>query len=159
MDLADCSSKQKDKHNFAVKSTWPTIVLDHWFVPHNSLETTSVEMNFFVRRYGWSNFRNVASLISGVGIFCLGAGMSIYHGAMGLIHPQQAESLLWVRNPFACLTLNSLFRLFVISSCNYQHNLQLHMTLKYYCLWTNKYHPALGWPKVTLIGALHVSLN
>ena len=29
MDLADCSSKQKDKHNFAVKSTCPTIVLDH----------------------------------------------------------------------------------------------------------------------------------
>ena len=29
MDLADCSSKQKDKHNFAVKSTLPTIVLDH----------------------------------------------------------------------------------------------------------------------------------
>ena len=29
MDLADCSSKQNDKYNFAFKSTWPTIVLDH----------------------------------------------------------------------------------------------------------------------------------
>ena len=28
MDLADCSSKQNDKYNFAFKSTWPTIVLD-----------------------------------------------------------------------------------------------------------------------------------
>lgn len=40
--------------------------------------------------------RYIASLISGVGIFMMGAGLSWYHGIMGLLHPQQIESLLWV---------------------------------------------------------------
>jgi len=47
-------------------------------------------------RYGWANFRNVSSLISGVGIFCVGAGLSIYHGITGLFHPGNVESLFWV---------------------------------------------------------------
>ena len=47
--------------------------------------------------YGWGTFRNVSSLISGVGIFCVGAGLSYYHGIMGLITPaQHGESLFWV---------------------------------------------------------------
>ena len=41
----------------------------------------------YVYRYGWSRARYVYSLISGVGIFFLGAGVSSYHGIMGLIHP------------------------------------------------------------------------
>lgn len=45
--------------------------------------------------YGWANFRNVSSLISGVGIFCVGAGLSIYHGITGLFHPGNVESLFW----------------------------------------------------------------
>ncbi|XP_071951547.1 proton-coupled zinc antiporter SLC30A9, mitochondrial-like isoform X2 [Antedon mediterranea] len=45
--------------------------------------------------YGYSNLRYVSSLISGVGIFCVGAGLSIYHGIQGLINPQEMESLLW----------------------------------------------------------------
>ncbi|KAA0709535.1 Zinc transporter 9 [Triplophysa tibetana] len=45
--------------------------------------------------YGFSNMRYIASLISGVGIFMMGAGLSWYHGIMGLLHPQQIESLLW----------------------------------------------------------------
>lgn len=40
--------------------------------------------------------RYIASLISGVGIFMMGAGLSWYHGIMGLLHPQPMESLLWV---------------------------------------------------------------
>lgn len=40
--------------------------------------------------------RYIASLISGVGIFMMGAGLSWYHGIMGLLHPQPIESLLWV---------------------------------------------------------------
>lgn len=40
--------------------------------------------------------RYIASLISGVGIFMMGAGLSWYHGVMGLLHPQPMESLLWV---------------------------------------------------------------
>ncbi|CAG08314.1 unnamed protein product, partial [Tetraodon nigroviridis] len=46
--------------------------------------------------YGFSNMRYIASLISGVGIFMMGAGLSWYHGIMGLLHPQPMESLLWV---------------------------------------------------------------
>ncbi|KAF6132938.1 solute carrier family 30 member 9 [Phyllostomus discolor] len=45
--------------------------------------------------YGFSNMRYIASLISGVGIFMLGAGLSWYHGIMGLLNPQPMESLLW----------------------------------------------------------------
>ncbi|XP_062332390.1 proton-coupled zinc antiporter SLC30A9, mitochondrial isoform X1 [Osmerus eperlanus] len=48
-----------------------------------------------VHPYGFSNMRYIASLISGVGIFMMGAGLSWYHGIMGLLHPQQIESLLW----------------------------------------------------------------
>lgn len=40
--------------------------------------------------------RYIASLISGVGIFMMGAGLSWYHGIMGLLNPQPMESLLWV---------------------------------------------------------------
>lgn len=47
-------------------------------------------------RYGFSNMRYIASLISGVGIFMMGAGLSWYHGIMGLLNPQPIESLLWV---------------------------------------------------------------
>ncbi|CAB1439411.1 unnamed protein product [Pleuronectes platessa] len=45
--------------------------------------------------YGFSNMRYIASLISGVGIFMMGAGLSWYHGIMGLLHPGPIESLLW----------------------------------------------------------------
>lgn len=48
------------------------------------------------RRYGFSNMRYIASLISGVGIFMMGAGLSWYHGIIGLLHPHPIESLLWV---------------------------------------------------------------
>uniref|UniRef100_A0AAQ4QYV4 Proton-coupled zinc antiporter SLC30A9, mitochondrial n=1 Tax=Gasterosteus aculeatus aculeatus TaxID=481459 RepID=A0AAQ4QYV4_GASAC len=45
--------------------------------------------------YGFTNMRYIASLISGVGIFMMGAGLSWYHGIMGLLHPGPVESLLW----------------------------------------------------------------
>ncbi|XP_068134614.1 proton-coupled zinc antiporter SLC30A9, mitochondrial isoform X2 [Hyperolius riggenbachi] len=45
--------------------------------------------------YGFTNMRYIVSLISGVGIFMMGAGLSWYHGIMGLLHPQPIESLLW----------------------------------------------------------------
>lgn len=45
--------------------------------------------------------RYIASLISGVGIFMMGSGLSWYHGIMGLMHPQPIESFLWVS---ACLS-------------------------------------------------------
>ena len=43
--------------------------------------------------YGYSNMQYVTSLISAVGIFCMGAGLSIYHGIEGLSHPHELESI------------------------------------------------------------------
>lgn len=37
----------------------------------------------------------VSSLISGVGIFCVGTGLSIYHGIHGLLFPAPLDSLFW----------------------------------------------------------------
>lgn len=45
--------------------------------------------------YGYSNMRYVSSLISGVGIFCVGTGLSFYHGITGLLHPQPIEDFYW----------------------------------------------------------------
>ena len=42
--------------------------------------------------YGYSNMQYVSALISGVGIFCLGSGLSIYHGIAGLTTPSEMES-------------------------------------------------------------------
>lgn len=41
--------------------------------------------------------RYVASLISGVGIFCVGSGLSFYHGVVGLIEPHGMDDFYWVR--------------------------------------------------------------
>ncbi|XP_030563487.1 zinc transporter 9 [Drosophila novamexicana] len=46
--------------------------------------------------YGYMNMRYVSSLISGVGIFCVGSGLSIYHGIEGILHPQPITDLFWV---------------------------------------------------------------
>jgi len=52
---------------------------------------------FYNCSYGFSRARYVYSLISGVGIFFLGAGVTVYHGAMGLFHPPVLEFLPAVR--------------------------------------------------------------
>ncbi|XP_028397753.1 zinc transporter 9-like [Dendronephthya gigantea] len=43
--------------------------------------------------YGWSRARYVYSLISGVGIFFLGSGVSVYHGISDLFNPPVLASL------------------------------------------------------------------
>jgi len=43
--------------------------------------------------YGYSNVQYVTALISGVGIFCMGAGLSVYHGVMGLLSPHGMEGI------------------------------------------------------------------
>eukprot|EP00731_Ephydatia_muelleri_P038105 Em0655g4a len=43
--------------------------------------------------YGFSRARYVYSLISGVGIFFLGAGVTCYHGVLNLVHPPTLEAL------------------------------------------------------------------
>ncbi|XP_046821600.1 zinc transporter 9 isoform X3 [Vespa crabro] len=45
--------------------------------------------------YGYTNMKYVSSLISGVGIFCVGTGLSIYHGIHGLLFPASVESFYW----------------------------------------------------------------
>lgn len=45
--------------------------------------------------YGYSNMKYVSSLISGVGIFCVGTGLSVYHGITGLMHPEVMENFFW----------------------------------------------------------------
>lgn len=45
--------------------------------------------------YGYTNMKYVSSLISGVGIFCVGTGLSIYHGIHGLLFPAPLDSLFW----------------------------------------------------------------
>ena len=43
--------------------------------------------------YGYSNAQYVTALISGVGIFCLGAGLSVYHGITGLLSHGGIENI------------------------------------------------------------------
>lgn len=43
--------------------------------------------------YGYTNMQYVSSLISGCGIFCLGAGLSVYHGIAGLLNPHEMEGM------------------------------------------------------------------
>ena len=58
-------------------------------------------------RYGFSRARYVYSLISGVSIFTLGAGVTVYHGISGLLHPPTLEYLAAVHDGWTWL--NSLF--------------------------------------------------
>nr|CAH7745851.1 unnamed protein product [Callosobruchus chinensis] len=37
----------------------------------------------------------VASLISGVGIFCVGTGLSFYHGILGVMNPEPMQDFFW----------------------------------------------------------------
>ncbi|XP_049807980.1 zinc transporter 9 isoform X2 [Schistocerca nitens] len=57
---------------------------------HKSVQSANLE-----HPYGYSNMKYVASLISGVGIFCVGTGLSLYHGIVGLLHPEPVQSLYW----------------------------------------------------------------
>ena len=58
---------------------------------HKSTQRANVD-----HPYGYANMRHVASLVSGVGIFCVGAGLSFYHGIIGLMTLQPLESLYYV---------------------------------------------------------------
>ncbi|KAF7257614.1 hypothetical protein EG68_04750 [Paragonimus skrjabini miyazakii] len=45
--------------------------------------------------YGYIPMRNVSSLISGVAIFFLGAGLTFYHGVHGILEPHDVEPHHW----------------------------------------------------------------
>ncbi|GAV07749.1 hypothetical protein RvY_17556 [Ramazzottius varieornatus] len=48
-----------------------------------------------IHPYGYSSLRYVSSLVSGLGIFFFGFGLTVYHGMMGLIHPTPMAPLYW----------------------------------------------------------------
>ncbi|XP_059162959.1 proton-coupled zinc antiporter SLC30A9, mitochondrial-like [Physella acuta] len=45
--------------------------------------------------YGYRNLRHISSLISGVGIFFFGTGLSYYHSLQGFLHPTELGNLTW----------------------------------------------------------------
>ncbi|KAI8797910.1 proton-coupled zinc antiporter SLC30A9, mitochondrial-like [Biomphalaria glabrata] len=45
--------------------------------------------------YGYRNLRHISSLISGVGIFFFGTGLSYYHSFQGFINPLELGNLTW----------------------------------------------------------------
>ncbi|KAL0883959.1 hypothetical protein ABMA27_016015 [Loxostege sticticalis] len=55
----------------------------------------SVQMADPDHPYGYTNMRYVSSLISGVGIFCVGSGLSFYHGVTGILDPQPLHDFFW----------------------------------------------------------------
>ncbi|XP_026326459.1 zinc transporter 9 isoform X2 [Hyposmocoma kahamanoa] len=55
----------------------------------------SVQMADPDHPYGYTNMRYVSSLISGVGIFCVGSGLSFYHGFSGILDPQPLHDYFW----------------------------------------------------------------
>ncbi|RZC38739.1 zinc transporter 9 [Asbolus verrucosus] len=55
----------------------------------------SVQIADSYHPYGYTNMKYVASLISGVGIFCVGTGLSFYHGISGLVHPEPMDDFFW----------------------------------------------------------------
>ncbi|MEN2499074.1 MAG: hypothetical protein MHMPM18_003318, partial [Marteilia pararefringens] len=42
--------------------------------------------------YGYTNMKHISSLMSGVAIFCLGSGLSLYHGITSLLNPSTIEN-------------------------------------------------------------------
>ncbi|XP_014232252.1 zinc transporter 9 [Trichogramma pretiosum] len=57
---------------------------------HKSVQTPDSD-----HPYGYTNMKYVSSLISGVGIFCVGTGLSIYHGIHGIMFPEPVDSFYW----------------------------------------------------------------
>nr|CAI5864453.1 unnamed protein product [Callosobruchus analis] len=55
----------------------------------------SVQIADSYHPYGYSNMKYVASLISGVGIFCVGTGLSFYHGIIGIMNPEPMQDFFW----------------------------------------------------------------
>ncbi|XP_034250541.1 zinc transporter 9-like [Thrips palmi] len=56
---------------------------------------TSTKRPSMQHPYGFSNSKFVSALVSGVGIFWLGMGMSLSHGVRGLLEPAAWEDLTW----------------------------------------------------------------
>lgn len=71
-------------------------------------------------QYGFKSERYVWALISAVGIFFLGCGVTVYHGIRSLMHPHELEGLTWA---IGVLIISLLIEGFVlwIAVRNIQH--------------------------------------
>ena len=93
-----CGERERDPGNFHI--SLDIIGCGRFGVRHSdthlkasALKCTKPCPSLYFRSYGWSRARYVYSLISGVGIFFLGAGVTSYHGIMGLLHPHVLENI------------------------------------------------------------------
>lgn len=84
--------------------------------------------------YGWSRARYVYSLISGVGIFFLGSGVTCYHGVAGIMHPPVLESLPVAFSVLAASLLLEGATLLVAVKQVHKSALEADMTFKNYVL-------------------------
>ena len=82
----------------------------------------------FEYSYGFSRARYVYSLISGVGIFFLGAGVTCYHGILNLVHPPTLEALPIVSDHH----LHNLIAMETVYYCSHRH----FQFLVHLCWWS-----------------------
>ena len=98
-----------------------------WHSNHFHLRNLLVSscLRFLFCSYGYSNFRYVSSLISGVGIFCVGAGFAWYHGIAGVMGKADLVDMRWVKILFWCVfttyfpTPRSIFSVFLCFPSNF----------------------------------------
>lgn len=67
--------------------------------------------------YGFKSERYVWALISAVGIFFLGCGVTVYHGIRSLMHPHELEGLSWA---IGTLILSFVIEAIVLAIAIYQ---------------------------------------
>lgn len=82
--------------------------------------------------YGFSRDQFIWPLISAVGIFCCGAGVSLIHGIQGILDPRQLGDLYW---NFVVLGVSGLlegYSLYVATSMLYSRAKKQNLTLLQY---------------------------
>ncbi len=62
-------------------------------------------------QYGYGRERFIWALMSAVGIFFLGCGVTVYHGITGLLHPHELQAVGWA---YGVLTLAFVVEAFVL---------------------------------------------
>lgn len=107
--------------------------------------------------YGYSNMKYVSSLISGVGIFCVGAGLSVYHGITGLMHPEPVENFFWAflilggslvsEGATLIVALNELQRAAKCSGVSFKDYGTLLSYIKYIIIWNLPFLYSVEWQR------------
>ncbi|CAL1532463.1 unnamed protein product [Lymnaea stagnalis] len=84
--------------------------------------------------YGYRNLRHISSLISGVGIFFFGTGLSYYHSLQGFLHPTELGNLTWcVATLIGSLISEGATLLIAINQVK-KSSQALNMGFKEYCM-------------------------